>query len=87
MSKVVRVLRWFEKAPGDGLVGEAVMADAELHVLQALFGVPAGNPMYDCWPVGPAHAATVSGMAGVAVDLCRFDYFVEADAASGGGPA
>lgn len=30
MSDVVRVLRWYEKAPGDSLIGEVVMPGAGL---------------------------------------------------------
>jgi hypothetical protein len=37
--------------------------------------------MYDCWSVGPAQAAWVAEMAGVAVDRGQYDYMVEADAA------
>jgi hypothetical protein len=80
MSGVVRMLRWYERAPHDQLVGETAI-NAELDELQVLFGVTAVNPMYDCWPVGPTQAAVISAAAGVPVDLSHFDYFVEADAA------
>jgi hypothetical protein len=80
VSEVVRILRWFEKDSGNGLVGEAIMAHARLQELQVLFDVPPPNPMYDCWLVGPAQSDAVSRMAGVTIDLERFDYFVEADA-------
>lgn len=80
MSEVVRVLRWYEKAPGERLLGEVIIPGAELHVLRRVFGVPPSDPMYDCWPVGPLQVAEVSAMAGFALDLERFCYFVEADA-------
>lgn len=86
MAGVVRLLRWFEKDPGDRLVGEAVMLNAELEELQALFNVPSDNPMYDCWPVEPAQAPAISALAAVPVDLSQFDYYVEADATSDGPP-
>ena len=57
------------------------MPGAELGELQALFHVPPGNPMYDCWLVQHSQVAALSRMAGVSMDLSRFDYFVEAYAA------
>jgi hypothetical protein len=81
MSEVVRLLEWF--AADDSLAGKAVMPTAQLAELQALFGVPSTNPMYDCWPVGLAQAARVSELAGVPVDLTQFAYFVTAHAVDG----
>lgn len=78
MVEVVRLLEWF--AADGSLAGEAVMPTAQLAELQALFGVPSGDPMYDCWPVQPPQVARVSELAGVAVDLIRFEYFVTAHA-------
>jgi hypothetical protein len=86
MADVVRVVRWFDKS-SDRLVGEAVMASARLEELQALFDVAPDNPMYDSWIVGPNQAGALSRMTGVPVDLDRFDYFVDAHAASEGDPA
>jgi hypothetical protein len=80
MADVERVLEWFAD---DRLVGQAVMPTAQLAELQALFGVPSSDPMYDCWPVGPAQAARVSELAGVSVDLALFRYFVTAHAVNG----
>jgi hypothetical protein len=47
-----------------------------------LSNVPSGNPMYDCWPVGPEEACKISALAGIALALGKFDYFVEAHSAS-----
>jgi hypothetical protein len=87
VTAVVGELRWSEKESGDRLVGEAVMAGARLFESQALFDVPAGDPIYDDWPVGPTQAVSIPGIAGVTVDLSRFDDFIEADAGSAGEPA
>lgn len=84
MRDVVRLVRWFEKEPGRNLIGEAILPDAPLSELQALFDVPPDNPMYDCWAVGPAQAAAIAAWAGASLELDRFDYFNEADAASAG---
>lgn len=78
----MRSLEWY--AADGTLAGEAGMPLAQLVELQALFGVPSSDPMYDCWPVGTAQADRVSELAGVPVDLAHFEYFVSAHAA---GPA
>ena len=87
MSAVVRMLRWYEKTHAGRVVGEAVLSGVRLSDLQAMFGAPASNPMYDCWPVGEAQVAWVSGVAGLTVDAGRYDYMIEADAADGAVPA
>jgi hypothetical protein len=76
LVELERLLEWY--AADGSLVGQSVMLAAQLTESQALFGVPSNDPMYDCWPVGPAQAVRVSGMAGVSVDLARFAYFVTA---------
>jgi len=81
VAEAVRLLEWY--AADGSLAGEAVMPTAQLGELQALFGVPPGDLMYDCWPVGPAQAERVSELAGVSLDLARFGYFVTAHAAAG----
>ena len=80
MAEVVRTLEWF--AADGALAGEAVMPTARLAELQALFGVPHGNPMYDGWPVGPGQAGRASELAAVPIHLDRFSYFVSAHAAT-----
>lgn len=84
MRDVVRLVRWFEKDPGRNLISEAILPDATLAELQALFDVPPGDPMYDCWAVGPAQAAAIAAWAGFPLDLDRYDDLIEADAAHEG---
>ena len=80
MACVRRMLRWFEKSTGDSLAGEAELCDVTLPDLQDIFGVPQGDPMYDCWPVRAEHLPALSPYVPVPIDLTKFDYFVEADA-------
>ena len=78
MENVRRVVCWFEKDPGDALVGEADLLNITLSMLQTLFGVPAENPMYDCWPVRSEHLEGLTPHVSVEIDLDRYDYFVDA---------
>jgi hypothetical protein len=45
VSRIVRVLSAYERDPGDAFVGEWPLEGIELADLQALFGVPADDPM------------------------------------------
>lgn len=80
MADVRRLVRWYEKDPGNAMVGEAYLHDITLSKLQALFNVPAENPMYDCWPVRPEHLSALIPHLSVQMELDRYEYFVEADA-------
>ena len=80
MHDVARLLRWFDKGPGEILVGEAIMPDATLAELQALFDVPAENPMSGCWDVRPAQVDAVAALARVSLNLNRYSHQVQADA-------
>lgn len=77
--EIQRLVRWFEKEPGEALVGEAELQGITLPELQALFGVPPTDPMYDCWPVRQEHVSRLSPYLSVSIKLDLFDYFVEAD--------
>ena len=74
MLAVRRLLEWY--AADGSLAGEAKMPTAELDELQHLFCVSSDDLMYDSWPVGQAQAARVSVLAGVPVELDRYQYFV-----------
>jgi hypothetical protein len=73
---LVRVLEWFEKDPGDALVGRAELHGATLRDLQRPWGLPADDPMVDCYPVGEMQRDAVAAWAGMTLDLERADYFV-----------
>lgn len=75
-----RWLRWYDKH-GDALAGEAPLEGLSLAALQALFGVPAHDPMYDSFPVRAGHIPTLQSKVDHPIDLEGHDYFVEADAA------
>ena len=77
---VNRWLRWYDES-GDALAGEAPLGGLPLAALQALFGVPAHDPMYDSFPVRAEHVPTLRSHVDHAIDLEHHDYFVEADAA------
>jgi hypothetical protein len=80
MPEVRRMIRWFEKVPGNKLVGEAELQGVSLADLQELFGAHSTDPMYDCWPVGKDHARGLAPFLSVPIKLDDYEYFVEADA-------
>jgi hypothetical protein len=80
MYPVNRWLRWFAKS-GDELIGEVPLDSLSLDALRALFGAPAHDPMYDSFPVRTEHIAILQSKVNHPIDLERYDYFVEADAA------
>lgn len=79
-KRVIRVLEWFEKSPGDKLVGTERLDGVNLSDLQSLFGV---NPetdvdslMYDCYPVNQRHVSVLQRFVTHRIDLRLYDYFV-----------
>ena len=80
MSGVTRMIRWFQKDPGEEFVGEATLRDVDLGELQRLFSVPRDNPMYESYPVRQEHVSTLQAHVDVPIELDRYEYFVEADA-------
>jgi len=76
--RVERLIRGFDAR--DALVSEHRIPEAwTLARLQARFGVPADNPMYDCFPIGDAHRQVLVDTVGADVSP-DVHYFVEADA-------
>lgn len=75
---VERVIEWFEKDPGDALVGEEVL-DVPLAELRALFAVPDDDPdMLDVYEVEPREVAALQPHVAHPIDLGAYDYFVAA---------
>jgi hypothetical protein len=75
---ITRVLVAFEREPGEELVAEWPLAGLEAPELRELFGAAGDDPMYDCWPVADEHVRRLGRAAEHAIDLSRYDYFVEA---------
>lgn len=73
-----RVIRYFDKVD-ESYIGE-VLLDIPLASLQELFGVDAGNPMYDCYPIGKAQEAFFKIYSKINFNFDRFEYFLEYDA-------
>jgi hypothetical protein len=77
-SEVNRLLRAYRRDPHDELVGEWPIRGLTRQGLNELFG--AADEMYDCYPVREEQAPALERATGIALDLDRYDYFVEADA-------
>jgi hypothetical protein len=75
---VKRVVTAYERDPGDALVDEWPITGLELSDLQKIFGRPPDDPMYECYPVRPEHLAALERHVDHAIDLERYEYFVEA---------
>jgi hypothetical protein len=75
----VRVLRWFDRQT-DEFVGSAPLHGISLTMLQPLFNVDAGDPMYDCFRLGPSQASQLQAFVDVPIQLDRYEYFLEVDA-------
>jgi hypothetical protein len=79
---VQRVLRAFERDPGEALIGTWPLKGIKLVELQELFKLPPDDPMYACYPVETRHVPRLQAAVSHKIDLEAFDYFVEADAVS-----
>lgn len=80
-DQVERVLEWYEKDPGDALVGEEVLKGLGLSELRALFGVSPDDEdpaLYLPYEVEPADVATLQPAVAHPIDLDAYDYFVAA---------
>jgi len=78
-DQVERVLEWYEKDPGDALVGEEPLRGIGLAELQALFSPSDDDPaMYDVYEVEPAEVERLQQAVEHRIDLDAHDYFVAA---------
>jgi hypothetical protein len=74
-------LVWYSRHD-ESLVGETPLGEIGIEQLQATFRPPEGDPlMFDSYPVGRDEAQFLSQVSGIDLDLDRFDFFVECDAA------
>jgi hypothetical protein len=79
VANVVWMLMAFRR-DDEELAGQWPIRELELSDFQAMFGE--SGEMYDSYPVAPELAAALGSATGQRLDLDRFDYFVEAHAAS-----
>jgi hypothetical protein len=72
-------LSWFEKAPSEAFVGEAVLLwPSRTTLLDEGLILPHQNCTEGTLPVTAKHLHWLSAQVPVPVDLQRYDYFVEA---------
>ncbi|MCB1682694.1 MAG: hypothetical protein H6858_04715 [Rhodospirillales bacterium] len=81
MTKVVRLIRYFEKE-GDDLVGEISLPQDKLNLgeLQKLFHIPSENPMYDCYRITNQNVKFFQNLIRHEFDFEKYEYFFECDA-------
>ncbi len=78
-TAVERVLEWYEKDPGDALVGEEILTGATLEALKAIFHPDASDPfMVMSYEVEPRDVAALQAFARHRIDMDAYDYFVAA---------
>ena len=78
-TKVARVLSRFAKGEDDFL-GDSPIKGLDITLLRGFLNAPADDPLFDSWPVGPREAALLQPFVATAIDLDRYDYFVECHA-------
>ena len=78
-AAVERVLEWYEKDPGDALVGDEVLTGLALADLREVLSVPDDDPdMLDVYEVEPAEVDRLQPFVTHRIDLDAHDYFVAA---------
>lgn len=77
-TPVERVLEWYERDPGDALVGDEMLS-APLDTLRELLSVPDDDPdMLDAYEVEPSEVEALQALVAHRIDLDAYDYFVAA---------
>jgi hypothetical protein len=80
-QRVERLIVWYEKDPGDALVGECELKGIRLEDIRKLFNEPEDDPlMYYCYEVKEAHVPFLQPYCDHRIDLEAYDYRVEAAA-------
>ena len=79
-DQVERVLEWYDKDPGDALVGDEPLAGLDLAGLVALFRPDADDDpeMHLVYEVEPHEVARLQQAVQHRIDLAAYDYFVAA---------
>lgn len=75
---IERVLEWYEKDPGEALVGDEPLRDISLSELLALFSPDDDPEMYDTYEVEPSEVDRLQRAVEHTIDLDAYDYFVAA---------
>lgn len=79
-KRVSRWVRGYDKVTEAVAVEYPLSEKWDLNRLQALFGVPADDPMFDCFPIGADEAAVLSEAVSGTIALDTHDFFLEANA-------
>ena len=78
-DQVERVLEWYEKDPGEALVGDEPLSGIALAELRELFSAADDDPaMYDVYEVEIAEVERLQRAVEHRIDLGTYDYFVAA---------
>ncbi len=79
-DQVERVLEWYEKDPGEALVGEEVLTGLSLDELKALFSPDEEEDpdMFLPYEVEKSEVARLQQAVSHSIDLDAYDYFVAA---------
>ena len=78
-DQVERVLEWYEKDPGEALVGDEPLRGLALPELRKLFSPSDDDPaMYDVYEVEPREVERLQQAVEHRIDLDAYDYFVAA---------
>ena len=78
-DQVERVLEWYEKDPGEALMGEEPLCGLDLSELRELFSPSNDDPaMYDVYEVEPREVAGLQRAVEHQINLDAYDYFVAA---------
>jgi hypothetical protein len=81
----IRVSRWvrgYEVVQGELKVEYRLPDSVPVQKLRELFKVMDENPMYDAYPIGPAHAAELGRFLGSELTDGDLEFFLEADTES-----
>lgn len=78
-DQVERVLEWYEKDPGEALVGDEPLRGLDLSELRKLFSPSDDDPaMHDVYEVEPREVGRLQQAVEHRIDLDAYDYFVAA---------
>ena len=83
-AEIERVLEWYEKAPGDDLVGDELLPDGSWETLVVIFDPEDDDAgMLDAYEVEEADVVALQKLVSHRIDLAKYDYFVAAYAKEG----
>ncbi|CAN5499187.1 hypothetical protein BH23BAC4_BH23BAC4_07300 [soil metagenome] len=78
-DEIERVLEWYEKDPGEALVGDEPIRDLGIDELKELFNPDEDDPdMLLTYEVEPTDVSALQQAVDHEIDLAKYDYFVAA---------